>query len=84
MTSRKNSPDLKVAEAQLNAAKGDTASAEAQLSYTKITSPIDGVVTDRPVYPGETAPSRNADPYGYGFVSGGCACAHFAQAKRRN
>jgi RND family efflux transporter MFP subunit len=46
--------DLKVAEAQLNAAKGDTASAEAQLSYTKITSPIDGVVTDRPVYAGET------------------------------
>lgn len=50
-------PDLKVAEAQLNAAKGDTASAEAQLSYTKITSPIDGVVTDRPIYPGETAPT---------------------------
>ncbi|MBZ5662166.1 MAG: efflux RND transporter periplasmic adaptor subunit [Acidobacteriia bacterium] len=48
--------DLKVAEAQLNAAKGDTASAEAQLSYTKIISPIDGVVTDRPFFPGETAP----------------------------
>ena len=50
-------PDLKVAEGQLNAAKGDTASAEAQMSYTKITSPIDGVVTDRPIYPGETAPA---------------------------
>jgi HlyD family secretion protein len=48
--------DLRVAEAQLNAAKGDTANAEAQLGYTKITSPIDGVVTDRPFYPGETAP----------------------------
>ena len=46
--------DLNVAEAQLDAAKGDTASAEAQLSYTRITSPINGVVTDRPVYPGET------------------------------
>jgi multidrug efflux pump subunit AcrA (membrane-fusion protein) len=46
--------DLKVAEEQLNAAKGDTANANAQLSYTKITSPIDGVVTDRPNYPGET------------------------------
>jgi HlyD family secretion protein len=46
--------DLKVAEEQLNAAKGDTANANAQLSYTKITSPIDGVVTDRPYYPGET------------------------------
>ena len=47
--------DLKVAEGQLTAAKGKTASAEAQLSYTKIVSPIDGVVTDRPVYPGEMA-----------------------------
>lgn len=46
--------DLKAAEGQLNSAKGDTASAEAELSYTKITSPIDGVVTDRPYYPGET------------------------------
>jgi len=46
--------DLKVAEAQRNAAKGDLTSAEAQLGYTKITSPIDGVVTDRPNYAGET------------------------------
>ena len=46
--------DLKVAEGQLNAAKGDTESAQAQLGYTRITSPIDGVVTDRPFYPGET------------------------------
>jgi HlyD family secretion protein len=47
--------DLKVAEGLFNAAKGDTQNAEAQLSYTKITSPIDGVVTDRPFYTGETA-----------------------------
>jgi HlyD family secretion protein len=46
--------DLKVAEAQLNAAKGDTASAAANVSYTKILSPIDGVVTDRPNNAGET------------------------------
>jgi HlyD family secretion protein len=46
--------DLKVAEGAMNAAKGDTASADAQLSYSKITSPIDGIVTDRPYYPGET------------------------------
>ena len=46
--------DLKVAESQVNAAKGDTASAEAQLGYTKLVSPIDGVVTDRPFYAGET------------------------------
>ncbi len=49
--------DVKVAEGQLNSAKGDSASAEAQLSYTRITSPINGVVTDRPIYPGETAAS---------------------------
>jgi HlyD family secretion protein len=46
--------DLKVAEGQVNSAKGDLASAEAQVSYTKIVSPIDGVVTDRPNYAGET------------------------------
>lgn len=48
--------DLKVAEGAFNAAKGDLANADAQYSYTKITSPIDGVITDRPIYPGETAP----------------------------
>jgi HlyD family secretion protein len=48
--------DMKVAEGGLNAAKGDTANADAQLSYTKITSPINGVVTDRAFYPGETPP----------------------------
>jgi HlyD family secretion protein len=52
--------DLKIAEAQRNAAKGDMASAEAQVSYTKITSPIDGVVTDRPFYAGETPPAGAA------------------------
>ena len=46
--------DLKVAEGQVNSAKGDLVSAEAQVSYTKIVSPIDGVVTDRPNYAGET------------------------------
>jgi HlyD family secretion protein len=49
--------DLKAAEGQLTAAKGKTASAEAQLGYAKIVSPINGVVTDRPVYAGETAPA---------------------------
>jgi multidrug resistance efflux pump len=29
--------------------------AQAQLSYSQIRSPIDGVVTDRPLYPGELA-----------------------------
>src|SRR5689334_929157 len=41
--------DLKVAEGQLAAAKGKNAEVEAGLNYSKIVSPIDGVVTDRPV-----------------------------------
>lgn len=48
-------PDVKIAEAQLTAAKGKTAEVEAGINYSKIVSPIDGVVTDRPVYPGEMA-----------------------------
>jgi HlyD family secretion protein len=46
--------DLKVAEGARDAAKGDTENANAMLSYSKITSPINGVVTDRPNFPGET------------------------------
>jgi multidrug efflux pump subunit AcrA (membrane-fusion protein) len=46
--------DTKVAEGARNSAQGDTENANAMLSYTKIKSPIDGVVTDRPNYPGET------------------------------
>jgi RND family efflux transporter MFP subunit len=49
--------DLKAAEGQLTAAKGKSESAAAQFGYAKITSPISGVVTDRPVYAGETAPA---------------------------
>ena len=46
--------DLKVAEGARDAAKGDTETANAAVSYTQIKSPIDGVITDRPYYPGET------------------------------
>jgi HlyD family secretion protein len=49
--------DLQAAKGQLNAAKGKSSSAAAQLSYARIVSPINGVVTDRSIYPGETAPS---------------------------
>jgi HlyD family secretion protein len=49
--------DLKSAEGQLTAAQGKKASATAQLSYARIVSPISGVVTDRPLFPGETASS---------------------------
>ena len=49
--------DLRAAEGQLMSAKAKASGAEAQLSYTKIVSPINGVVTDRPFYVGETAPA---------------------------
>lgn len=52
--------DVKAAQAQLDAAKGKASSAEAQLNFSKITSPIDGVVTDRPYFVGETAPAGQA------------------------
>ena len=47
----------KAARGQLGAAKGKYESAVAQLDYAEIRSPIDGVVTDRPLYPGEMASS---------------------------
>jgi multidrug efflux pump subunit AcrA (membrane-fusion protein) len=45
---------LQAAKGQLASAQGKYENAAAQLSYTEIRSPIDGVVTDRPSYPGET------------------------------
>jgi HlyD family secretion protein len=46
---------LESAQGQLTSAKGKYMGAEAQLSYTEIRSPISGVVTDRPLFAGETA-----------------------------
>jgi len=46
---------LKAAQGNLESAKGKYLGAQAQLSYSEIRSPIDGVVTDRPLYPGEMA-----------------------------
>ncbi len=46
---------LKSAAGQLESARGKYLGAEAALSYSEIRSPIDGVVTDRPLYPGEMA-----------------------------
>jgi multidrug efflux pump subunit AcrA (membrane-fusion protein) len=39
---------------QLNAAKGKYLSSSAMLGYSEIHSPINGVVTERPLYPGDT------------------------------
>lgn len=46
---------LKAAKGQLDAAAGKYRGAEALLSYTQIRSPIGGVVTECPLYAGETA-----------------------------
>ena len=50
---------LESAQGQLTSAKGKYLGAEAQLSYTEIRSPISGVVTDRPLFAGETAAAGN-------------------------
>ena len=46
---------IKGAAAQRDQAKGRLQSAEAQLSYSRVVSPIAGVITDRPLYNGEMA-----------------------------
>jgi len=46
---------LRSATGQLESAQGKYEGAAAQLSYSEIKSPIDGVVTERPLYPGEMA-----------------------------
>ena len=71
---------LKTAGGQLSAAKGKLLSAEAQLSYSEIRSPIDGVVTDRPLYPGELA-SANQPLLTVMNTSHLIAKAHIAQSQ---
>jgi HlyD family secretion protein len=46
-----------VAQGELTAAKGKYLNAEALASYASLHSPIDGVVTDRPLFAGEMAPA---------------------------
>ena len=46
---------LKLAAGQLESAKGKYQAAEAELGYSEIRSPINGVIADRPLYPGEMA-----------------------------
>ena len=65
-TARKHAEDLqgfgreqalKAAAAQRAAARARDASSQTQLGYARILSPIDGVVTELPFYPGESAPA---------------------------
>jgi multidrug efflux pump subunit AcrA (membrane-fusion protein) len=46
---------LKSAQGQLTSAEGKYKGAEAAVNYSEIKSPFDGVVTDRPLFAGETA-----------------------------
>lgn len=70
---------LRSAQGQLESAKGHYQGAEAQLSYSEIRSPINGVVTDRPLYPGETA-AAGAPLLIVMDISQVIAKAHIAQA----
>jgi HlyD family secretion protein len=54
------SASLESAKGQLTSAKGKYLGAAAQLSYTNIKTPISGVVTDRPLFAGETAVAGTA------------------------
>jgi HlyD family secretion protein len=55
-----NRANLESAQGTLESAKGKYLGAQAQLSYTELRSPINGVVTERPLFPGETAPVGTA------------------------
>jgi len=48
------------AQGQLTSAHGRLMNAEAQVGYASLRSPINGVVTDRPLFPGETATAGTA------------------------
>ncbi len=47
--------DRQAAQGLLTSAEGRLENAQAQVSFANLRSPIDGVVTDRPLFPGETA-----------------------------
>lgn len=70
---------LKSAEGQLTSAEGKFHGAEAQLSYTEIRSPINGVITDRPLFAGET-PAAGAPLITVMDTSSLIAKAHVAQS----
>src|SRR3954467_2398023 len=51
---------MKTAQGQLTQAKGKYEGAAAQLAYSEVRSPIDGVVTERPAFSGEMAAAGTA------------------------
>lgn len=71
--------ELKTAQGQLTSAEGKYKAAAAQVNYTEIRSPINGVVTDRPLYAGET-PASGAPLLTVMDTSSLLAKAHVAQS----
>ena len=71
---------LKSARGQLTSAEGKYQGAAAQLAYTEIRSPIDGVVTDRPTLAKLLRGIAAADRDGH-FI-GSCASPHPAERSR--
>ena len=71
---------LNSAQGQLTSAQGKLDGAEAQLNYTEIHSPIDGVVTDRPLFAGET-PAAGAPLITVMDTSSLLAKTHIAQSE---
>jgi multidrug efflux pump subunit AcrA (membrane-fusion protein) len=70
---------LKSAKGQLTSAEGKYKGAEAQVNFSEIRSPIDGVVTDRPLYAGET-PAGGAPLITVMDTTSLLAKAHIAQS----
>jgi multidrug efflux pump subunit AcrA (membrane-fusion protein) len=48
---------VQATQGQLTSARGRYLNAQAQVSYSTLSSPIDGIVTDRPLFAGEMAPA---------------------------
>lgn len=55
-----NTASIETAQGNLESAKGKYLGAQAQLHYSELRTPISGVVTDRPLFPGETAAAGTA------------------------
>jgi multidrug efflux pump subunit AcrA (membrane-fusion protein) len=70
---------LKTAQGQLTSAEGKYKGAAAQVAFSEIRSPINGIVTDRPLYAGET-PAAGAPLITVMDTSSLLAKAHIAQS----
>src|SRR5579859_7433266 len=71
--------ELKAAAGQLESARGKYMGAQAQLGYSDIRSPMNGVITDRPLYPGEMA-TAGAPLLAVMDISSVIAKAHISQS----